>query len=70
MTTSWDLGWWYWFMTMGLLDVGLMGWTVGLCLAMQPLSFDFVARTFFSHQSVMPSCGEVFQRLWLERVHG
>jgi hypothetical protein len=51
MTTSRDLGWWYWFMAVGLLGVSLLGWTVGLCLAMQP-------------------CAEVFQRSWLERVHG
>jgi len=69
MATSRDLGWWYWFMTVGLLGAGLLGWTVGLRLAIQPLSLDFVARTFFSHQSVMPSCAEVFQRPWLKRVH-
>lgn len=135
---------WYWFMTVGLLSIGLLGWTTGVYLAMllcgvqiahviwltrdvtsfpvqvrldyvgllcaglwgplqwihwvqlvgttarvvvefcclarvlslaswnsrQSLSFDFIERTFLSRQTVMPPCGEVFQRLWLERVHG
>lgn len=29
-----DLGWWYWFMTVGLLGASLLGWTVGVYLAM------------------------------------
>ena len=144
MATSRDLGWWYWFMTVGLLGAGLLGWRAGLYLAMllcavqithvirltqdiasfpvqvrvaylglllaglwgslqwihwvqlvgtsarvgvgycflarvlsltpwnrrQPLSLDLVARRFFWRQTVIPPCGEVFQRLWLERVHG
>ena len=144
MTTNHDLGWCYWFMTVGLLGTGLLGWTAGVYLAMvlcavqiahvigltrdvtsfpvqvrvayvglllaglwgplqwihwvqlvgttarvvvgycflarvlslaswnrrQSLSLDFIARTFLSRQTVMPPCGEVFQRLWLERVHG
>lgn len=144
MTTSRDLGWWYWFMTVGLLGAGLLGWTAGLYLAMllcaiqiihvswltrnvtsfpmqvrlaylglllaglweplqwihwvqligtsarvvvgycflarvlslaswnrrPPLSWELVARTLFSRQTVIPPCGEVFQRWWLERVLG
>lgn len=144
MTTSRDLGWWYWFMTVGLLGSSLLGWTAGLYLAMllcavqvahvswltrdiasfpvqvrvaylglllaglwealqwihwvqlvgtsarlvggycflaralslaswnrsQSLSLNLVGRTFLSRQTVMPPCGGVFQRLWLERVHG
>lgn len=34
----------------------------------QPLSWDLVVRTFFSVQTVIPSCGTAFQQLWLERV--
>jgi len=142
MTTNRDLGWWYWFMTAGLLGAGLLGWTAGVSLAMllcavqiahviwltrdvtsfpvqvraaylgllfaglwgplqwihwvqlvgtsarvvigycfmarvlslaswnrqQPLSWDLITRTFFSGQTGMPSCGAVFQQLWLERV--
>ena len=144
MTTSRDLGWWYWFMTVGLLGAGLLGWTAGLSLAMvlgavhiihvswltqnvtsfpmqvrlaylglllaglweplqwihwvqligtsarvvvgycflarvlslaswnrrPPLSWELVAHTLFSRQTVIPPCGEVFQRWWLERVLG
>ncbi|MEK6785973.1 MAG: hypothetical protein AABY61_10880 [Nitrospirota bacterium] len=143
MTTIRDLGWWYWFMTMGLLGASFLGWMAGLYVAMvlcavqlahvfritrdatsfpmqvraaylgllfaglwgplqwihcvqlvgtsarvvigycflarvlslapwnrqQPLSWDLITRTFFSGQTVMPSCGAVFQQLWLERVH-
>lgn len=29
-----DLGWWYWFLTVGLLCAGLSGWTAGIGLAM------------------------------------
>lgn len=29
-----DLGWWYWFMTVGFLTAGLMGGSMGLYLAM------------------------------------
>lgn len=36
----------------------------------QPLSWDLLARTFFSGQTTMPSCGTVFQQAWLEWVHG
>jgi len=144
MTTSRDLGWWYWFMMVGLLGAGLLGWTAGLYLAMVlcaiqiihvswltrnvtsfpvqvrlaylglllaglweplqwihwvqligtsarvvvgycflarvlslaswnrrfPLSWELVAHTLFSRQTVIPPCGEVFQRWWLERVLG
>lgn len=34
MTTIHDLGWWYWFMTLGLLGVHLLGWTAGVYLVM------------------------------------
>ena len=142
MATTRELGWWYWFMTVGLLASSLMGWWMGLYLAMAlcavqighvisltrdvtsfpvqvrvaylglllagwweplqwihwvqlvgtsarvgigycflarvlslaswnrrwPLSWDLVMRTFFSSQTVIPSCGTAFQHLWLERV--
>ena len=29
-----DLGWWYWFLTVGLLGAGLSGWPTGIFLAM------------------------------------
>lgn len=29
-----DLGWWYWFLTVGLLGAGLSGWLTGIFLAM------------------------------------
>lgn len=144
MATNRDLGWWYWLLTVGVLSAGLLGWTVGLYLAMllcavqithvmwltrdvtsfpvqvrvaylgllvaglwgplhwihwvqlagtsarvsvgycflaralslaswnrrQPFSLNLVGRTFLSSQTVMPPCGEVFQRSWFERVHG
>lgn len=144
MVTIRDLGWWYWFLTVGLLGAGLAGWQPGIYLATalclvqivhvmmltrdltafpaqvrmaylamlltglweplawlhrmqlvgtsarvlvgycflarvlslapwnrrRPLSWDLVSRTFLSGQTVMPPCGEVFQRVWLERVHG
>jgi hypothetical protein len=34
MATLHDLGWWYWFLTVGLLGTGLLGWTAGIVLAM------------------------------------
>jgi len=34
MATNRDLGWWYWLLTVGVLSAGLLGWTVGLYLAM------------------------------------
>jgi len=34
MATFHDLGWWYWFLTIGLLGAGLLGWTAGIVLAM------------------------------------
>ena len=34
MTTIHDLGWWYWFLTVGLLGAGLFGWPAGIYLAM------------------------------------
>lgn len=34
MTTNRDLGWWYWFITVGLLGAGLLGWTAGVYPAM------------------------------------
>ena len=36
----------------------------------QPLSFALLRRTFLSLQAVVPSCGEVFRGMSLERVHG
>jgi hypothetical protein len=33
MTTTRDLGWWYWFLTVWLLGAGLFGWTNGILLA-------------------------------------
>ena len=33
MTTIHDLGWWYWFLTVGLLGAGLLGWPAGIFLA-------------------------------------
>ena len=34
MTTIHDLDWWYWFLTVGLLAVGLFGWAAGIALVM------------------------------------
>jgi hypothetical protein len=34
MMTIHDLGWWYWFLTVGLLGAGLFGWPTGIYLAM------------------------------------
>lgn len=33
MTKIHDLGWWYWFLTVGLLGAGLFGWPAGIYLA-------------------------------------
>jgi hypothetical protein len=33
MTTIRDLGWWYWFLTVGLLGAGLFVWPAGIYLA-------------------------------------
>lgn len=139
-----DLGWWYWFLTVGLLAAGLAGRAEGIPLAMlvcavqiahvsrlagsvtafpvqvriaylamliagwwgplqwihwiqlagttarvlvgycllartlslapwnrrQPLSRALFARTFFSLQAAVPSCGDLFHRISLERVQG
>ena len=35
----------------------------------QPVSLALIQRTFFSLQTAIPPCGEVFQRTSLERVH-
>jgi hypothetical protein len=144
MATLHDLGWWYWFLTVGLLGTGLLGWTAGIVLAMalcavqiahvlwltrdvaafpvqvrvaylamlsaglwgplqwihwvllagsttrvvvgycllartlslapwnrwQPLSLALIKRTYLSWQAAIPSCGEVFRRMSLERVQG
>lgn len=144
MKTSHDLGWWYWFLTVGLLGAGLARWQPGIYLAIalcvvqivhvmgltrdhsafpvqvriaylgllvvglwgpltwihwmqllgtsvrvligycflartlslapgnrwQPLTLALVRRTYLSLQQTVPTCGEAFQRLWLERVHG
>ena len=137
-----DLGWWYWFVTVGLLGAGLFGrpagiyvaillsavqighviwltgdvtsfpvqvrvaylamlvlglwgplqwihWLqltgttarvlVGYCLLartlslapwnrLQPVSFALIRRTFLSLQAAVPSCGDMFHRISLERV--
>ena len=34
MVTIYDLSWWYWFLTVGLLGAGLLGWPAGIFLAM------------------------------------
>ena len=144
MTTIHDLSWWYWFLTVGLLGAGLLGWPAGIFVAMvlcavqivhviwltrdltalpvqvrivylamliaglweplqwihwillggmtvrvlagycllartlslapwnlrQPLSLALIRRTFLSLQAAVPPCGEVFRRMWLERVQG
>ena len=144
MATIHDLGWWYWFLTVGLLGAGLFGWPAGIYVAIllcgvqighviwlardltafpvqvrvaylamliaglwgplqwihwmqlagttarvlvgycllartlslapwnrwQPLSFALIRRTFFSLQAAVPSCGEMFRRISLERVQG
>lgn len=36
----------------------------------RPLSLELAARTLFSRPTVMAPCTEVFQQVWLERVHG
>jgi len=33
MATIHDLGWWYWFLTAGLLGVGLFGWPTAIYVA-------------------------------------
>ena len=33
MTTIHDLGWWYWFMTVGLLVANLFDWPAGIYVA-------------------------------------
>ena len=33
MATIHDLGWWYWFLTVGLLGAGLFGWPAGIYVA-------------------------------------
>ena len=30
MATIHDVGWWYWSLTVGLLDTGLFGWPTGI----------------------------------------
>jgi hypothetical protein len=144
MATIQDLGWWYWFLTVGLLGTALLGWRsgiymtillcavqighviwltrdvaafpvqvrvaylvmliaglweplqwihwmqwagttarvlVGYCLLartlslapwnrQQPVSFGLIRRTFLSLQTLVPSCGEAFRRMSLERVQG
>ena len=34
MTSILELGWWYWFLTVGLLGAGLFGWPAGIYLAL------------------------------------
>lgn len=137
-----DLGWWYWFLTVGLLGAGLSGWPAGIYVAIllcavqighvmwltrnltafpvqvrvaylamliaglcgplqsihwmqlagttarvlvgycllartlslapwnrwQPVSFALIRRTFLSLQATVPSCGDMFRRMSLERV--
>lgn len=144
MATVRDLGWWYWFLTVGLLGAGLFGWPVGIYVAIllcgvqighvtwltrdlaafpvqvrvaylamliaglwgplqwihwmqlagttarvlvgycllartlslapwnrrQPVSFALIRRTFVSLQAAVPSCGDMFRRMSLERVQG
>ena len=144
MATVRDLGWWYWFLTVGLLSTGLFGWPAGIYLAIlfcavqighviwltrdltafpiqvrvaylamllaglwgplqwihwmqlagttarvlvgycllartlllapwnrrQPVSFALIRRTFVSLQAAVPSCGDMFRRMSLERVQG
>ncbi len=36
----------------------------------QPMSLALIRRTFFSNQTAVPPCGELFRRLTLERVRG
>ncbi|MDC8448709.1 MAG: hypothetical protein LV473_10140 [Nitrospira sp.] len=71
------LQWVHWVQLVGTSARGLFGYCFlarVLSLAWwnrhRPLSWDLVARTFLSSQTVIPPCGEVFQRLWLERVQG
>jgi hypothetical protein len=42
MRTIHDLAWWYWFLTMGLLGAGLLGWPAGIFLAMMLCSVQIV----------------------------
>jgi hypothetical protein len=145
MATIYDLGWWYWFLTLCLLGTGIFGWPAGINLAIllcvvqighviwltrdvtafpvqvrvaylamlvaglwgesfqwihwmqlagttarvlvgycllartlslapwnrrQPVSLALIQRTFLSLQTAVPSCGDVFRRMSLERVHG
>lgn len=144
MATIHDLGWWYWFLTVGLLGAGLFGWPAGIYVAIllcgvqighviwltrdltafpvqvrvaylamliaglwgplqwihwiqlagttarvlvgycllartlslapwnrrQPVSFALIRRTFVSLHAAVPSCGDMFRRISLERVQG
>jgi hypothetical protein len=36
----------------------------------QPVSFALIRRTFLSLQAAVPSCGDMFRRMSLERVQG
>jgi hypothetical protein len=139
-----DLGWWHWFVTVGLLGAGLFGWPAGIYVAIllcavqighviwltrdvtafpvqvrvaylamlisglwgplqwihwmqlagttarvlvgycllartlslapwnrwQPVSFALTRRTFLSLQAAVPSCGDMFRRMSLERAQG
>jgi hypothetical protein len=42
MRTIHDLAWWYWFLTVGLLGAGLLGWPAGIFLAMMLCSVQIV----------------------------
>ena len=144
MATIYDLGWWYWFLTMCLLGAGLFGWPAGINVAIllcvvqmshviwltrnvtafpvqvrvaylamliaglwgplqwihwmqlagttarvmvgycllartlslapwnrrRPVSLALIRWTFLSLQAAVPSCGDVFRRMSLERVQG
>ena len=48
MTTTHDLGWWYWFLTVGLLGAGLFGWPVGIFLATLLCSFQIIHVLWFT----------------------
>jgi hypothetical protein len=49
MATIYDLGWWYWFLTVGLLGAGLFGWQPGIYLAIALCVVQIIHVTSLTH---------------------
>ena len=71
------LQWIHWMQLAGTTARVLVGYCLlarALSLApwnrRQPVSFALIRRTFVSLQAAVPSCGDVFRRMSLERVQG